>query len=168
MCLLPLGIVTIAAFATMKAMVLDTAYESARSPRFPRLARVRFRESLSIPDGTQIWLAAYHRAREVDARFWMNELIFKSGRYAGFRVLLITYVVSAFVFQLTYPHWTRISRLTIKPPFINQASTWDTFSVPIWPYTGNVVWPPYGVLQRDGRALEDFSNRFGTDPAFSL
>jgi len=60
-CLLPLGIVTIAALATMKAMVLDTAYESFRPPRFPRLSCVRFRESLttpsrevSIPNGTHL------------------------------------------------------------------------------------------------------------------
>lgn len=173
-CLLPLGIVIIAALATMKAMVLDAAYESFRPPRFPRLSCVHFRESLtassrelSIPNGTQIWLAAYRRTKQVDARFWMQELILKTGRYAGFRVFLITYVVSAFVFQLAYPRWMRLSRLTVEPPFLKQASTWDRFSFPIWPHADYVVWPPHSFLERDGRSLEDFSNRFGTDPAIT-
>lgn len=167
--LLPLGIVTVVTFALMKCMVLDCAYEDERKPLFSPLACALFRESLTtahsapvaFPAGVQVWMAAYRRTREVEARVWINGLVLKTGRYAGFNVLMITYAISAFVFQLTFPRWTRLSRRPSDWPFITQAKHWDDFAVPIWPGVDGARWPPAKHL--DSGSLENFCNRFGTD-----
>jgi len=134
--LLPLGTITLTAFACLKSMILDYAAEQERKPLISRLSCTRFRESLApggygpaVPDGAQIWIAWYHREREMEAQAWTRGLRFDTGRFAGYNVLVITYMVGAFVFQFTCPKWTKLTRRRPPLPFITQAAVWDSLSM---------------------------------------
>lgn len=162
--LLELGIVTIVAFAFMKSAVLDYSVEDARNPYISRAMASRFRESLcsphgvlAIPDGVQVWLAWY-RARQLETQFWIDGFTFTEGVFRGYRVMVITYMVGHFAFQLTYPRWTERTRRRAPIPLITQARFWDEGSVLIWPNPMRPVWPPPKYLNR--AALEDFRKRF--------
>lgn len=170
--LLELGVLTVAAFAVMKSIVLDCSAERDRKRLFSPLVSSDFRLSLTsgdafnIPNGVQIWLASYRFTRQVEARFWINGLVLKSGRFAGFQFLLITYQIRAFVFQLAYPRWSRLSPSRVNLPFLTQGSNWDDRSLPLWPYAGPVEWPP--ASQLDSGSLESFQQRFGVETMRTL
>jgi hypothetical protein len=55
--ILPLGIATIAAYTFLKAVVVDYAITlDGHKPFFQPAVRHRFKETIAIPDGTQIWI----------------------------------------------------------------------------------------------------------------
>ena len=83
---------------------------------------------------------------------------FDLGPFRGYGVLVITYVVGAFAFQLA--RWRRHSKRRAPLPVITQVQVWDAASTAIWPDVGAASWPPPKHL--DGRAIEDFRERFKT------
>jgi hypothetical protein len=126
--LLPLGILTITAFAFMKSAVLDYSAETTRPPSISPATCHRFRASMQgigpffLPEGVQVWMARYRGERKVEYRFWIDSMAITVGPYRGYDVLLITYVLGAFVFQLAFPKWRKHKRPTVLPFFTQNPS----------------------------------------------
>ena len=53
------GVCLLAQFAFEKAVIADHMHLKAEDPFFTSMDRNRFRESFDIPDGVQMWLAAF-------------------------------------------------------------------------------------------------------------
>jgi hypothetical protein len=155
-------IVTLASFFFLKAAVLDWSVESIRRPCISRSACLDFRDSLvlshdgdiAVPLNLQIWIARYRRTHRMEAQAFTEELT-GQGPFKGYRILLITYVVGSFIFQLTYPRWARRTRNRPTAPFFQIVG--DNQSVPIWPRVVTAYWPPPTYV--DSRTLEIFRQR---------
>jgi hypothetical protein len=155
-------IVTITAFAFMKAAVLDwmPRASSLRTPRISRSACLAFRESLlsdtatvALPYGLQVWIARYRRKYAMEAQAFTEEVA--SARHLkGYKILIVTYVVGSFIFQIVYPRWVKAGKRTPTPFF----TTDDDRSVQIWPGVSTAYWPPFADV--DSGALKDFRERF--------
>jgi hypothetical protein len=160
-----LDIVTTTAFAFMKSAVLDWQPNVKRPRRISRPACMAFRASLmpgskgdiAFPDGLQLWLAKYKRTRKMEAFSYVDELIGKRN-LKGYRILVITYLVGSFIFQLTLPRWTKRTRHRAPAPFFQIIG--DIESVPIWPGVLSAYWPP--IADVNGRTLQVFRERFRT------
>jgi hypothetical protein len=157
------GIITLTSFAFMKSAVLDWRYADIRTPRISRSACIAFRESLTksdaddiaFPDGLQVWIARYRRTHKMEALTFIEEMI-GARHFKGYRILVITYVVGSFIFQLTCPKWTKRTRHRPAAPFFQIIG--DLRSVPIWPGVHFTSWPPPSHV--DSRTLESFRERF--------
>jgi hypothetical protein len=113
------GIVTLAAFAFMKAIVID--HSQSKRPHISPAICARFRHSLlsgnphsAIPSGLQMWLARYRRKHAMELYAFVDALQFNSGAFKGYSVLSITYLVGALAFHITFPKWTKHGRK--RPP----------------------------------------------------
>ena len=152
------GIVTLTAFAFMKSAVLDwRARARHRQPCISRAACMAFQRSLTsqdprsdiaFPSGLQVWVARYQRKYTMEAQAFTEEM-------KGYRILLVTYVVGSFIFQVTYPRWSKPTRKRPDRPFFRIVD--DFYSVPIWPNENFAHWPP--PLKVGSRALESFRQR---------
>jgi hypothetical protein len=155
-------IVIVAVFAFLKSAVMDWSTEDERQPCISRAQCTAFRRSLvlpssseaALPDGFQVWIAQYRRTRVMETYAHIDELS-PVGIYAGFRILVITYVVGSFVFQATFPRWTR-KRQYRELPILTRIN--DLYSIPIWPGIGVAHWPPPRHIDRS--SLDDFRERF--------
>ncbi len=162
------GAITIAAFAFLKSAVLDwSSLDGGRSPCIPRWACKSFCKGLStapsaglvvIPAGVQVWVARYRRTHKMEALAFVEELSPVSGRFRGYRILLVTYVVGSFIFQFVYPTWRRLGHKVAPPPFFENVR--DPLSIPVWPWRPvlDVSWPPPVPVDRSG--LDRLRERF--------
>jgi hypothetical protein len=161
-----LDIVTLTAFAFMKSAVLDwRATNIRRIPCLSRATCLAFCRSLTspnaiegicFPDGLQVWIARYRRTRVMEAQAFSDEMT-GVRHFKGYRILVITYVVGSFIFQLTQPVWNKATRRRPPPPFFQILGN-DRLSVPIWPNVTVAYWPPESHV--DGRSLQSFRERF--------
>jgi len=162
-----LDVITLSSFVFLKAAVLDWSIAPglSRRPYIPRAACLRFRDSLfttaasviAFPPHLQIWVAQYRRTRAMEALALIDKLT-GVGRLKGLRILLITYVVGSFVFQLTCPRRSKEKHDEPGAPLFDATS--DRRAVAIWPNTGTAYWPP--TLHLDSSTLESFRERFRT------
>jgi hypothetical protein len=147
---------TIAVYAQLKAFVCD--YAQDRVPLFYESSdRAAFRDDLTIPVGTSVWLA-----HTID-----DHGVFK-GAYAQppletpkrFHTYVFTVSLGQLVIQLTNVRWTKKSnRKYERSPLLRQALQATPFSVPIWPKcTTPIYWPPR--LQMDREALDRYFKRW--------
>lgn len=157
-------ILVISAFAFLKSAVLDwSVTDGGRKPSISREACLRFRTSMAdadpavpvFPDGLQVWIASYRRTRKMEALVSIEELT-GVRQFKGYRILLITYVVGSFIFQLTCPKWTKATRNHPALPFARPIA--DDLSVAIWPDVNTAYWPPFAHVQH--RTYEAFRQRF--------
>jgi len=157
-------VLLITAFSFLKSAVLDwSTTEHNRVPCISRTACVSFRDSLtsltygdiSFPDGLQVWIARYRPTKATDARYF-NDEIRGRGPFKGYRILVLTYVVGYFMFQLTSPRWIKATRNRPPAPFFQIVG--DLKSVPIWPGVSAAYWPPPAHV--DSGTLDDFRQRF--------
>jgi hypothetical protein len=128
---------SIALFAFKTAVVFDFLQRD-RPPFFRRSLRHRFRESLEIPPGVRMWMAAYlpQATGAVNTGYWKSE-----GGFAGpFELYTCTYAVGHFIFQVCAERW----------PIRTALVPWRGFeqvSIPFWPTVpDNAVWPPSAAL----------------------
>jgi hypothetical protein len=143
------GVLTITAFAFLKSAVLDwMATDNGRQPVISRAACTAFRDSLAdpsyvgdvaLPVGLQVWIARYRRTRTMEALAFTEEMT-GARHFKGYRILVITYVVGSFIFQLTLPRWVKVARKRTTAPFFQVFG--DIVSVPIWPGITTAHWPP--------------------------
>jgi hypothetical protein len=149
--------------AFLKAAVLDwSANDMGRTPCISRTSCLRFRRSVAsgdgdpvFPDGLQVWIARYRRTHRMEAQTFTEEMT-GARHFKGYRILVVTYVVGSFVFQLTYPKWSKATRNRPPAPFFQVIG--DLRAVPIWPGVSSAHWPP--LTHIDGRTLESFRERF--------
>jgi hypothetical protein len=164
-------IVAVSAFAFMKAAVLDWSQEDQRGPRIPRAVCTDFRTSLvsdlsptvRFPDGLQVWLASYNRSRKMEARSHIDELV-AGPPLKGHIILVITYLVGSFVFQLTFPSWPGPKKKRLYTPTFDLPP--DRRTVLIWPDVPSAKWPP--VEQLSGSTFGDFRERLRRVRHFSM
>jgi hypothetical protein len=153
--LLPLGILTVAQLAFLKASVIDYADKSGFfSPR----ARTTFRLTLRPPDGTQVWMARFRSRLAMANHSHLDGMTFRSGVFKGFEIAVYTYVIGLFALQLTCPTWRKRSKRKGPTPFITQAAIWDRAAIPIWPHVHAATWPPAQYITDD--LLDTFRERF--------
>lgn len=157
----------ITSFAFLKSAVLDwSATDRGRKPLLSRPICLRFRESLTslppngvydvtLPAGLQVWIARYRRTHRMEAQAFSEEMT-GVRHLKGYKVLIVTYVVGSFIFQLTWPRWTKATRNRPPAPFFEILG--DDFAVPIWPGVSVSYWPPFAHI--DSRSLEAFRERF--------
>ncbi len=85
-----------------------------------------------------------------------NEEMKGARQFKGYRILVTTYIVGSFIFQLTFPRWAKATRNHAAAPFFQIVN--DSQSVPIWPGVLFAYWPPETHI--DGSSLERFRERF--------
>jgi hypothetical protein len=154
--LLPLGIVTLATFAFMKAAVVDA---EKKTGVFSRPVRLRFKDTLEIPPGTQIWLAWFRSRRRGGPTVQTVATRITTGAFRGYILSVFTYTVGHLSIQLTYPKWPSTTLKRRPLPFLVQADHWDSASLPIWPNApSSVEWPPPKYFEDD--TLEQFGTRW--------
>jgi hypothetical protein len=153
------GVCLLAAFVFEKAVVADYLHLKV-APFFNSAARYRFQQSLDIPDGIQIWLAAYAgrapyrlssvRHSEFDVHFRANLDLFP-----------FTYVAGHLVIQLVAIKWQ--DKLSTRPvPRVESDASFDSVAVQIWPPDGfPVSWPPPQYF--DDNTITTFAERFDND-----
>jgi len=154
----------ITSFAFLKSAVLDwSSTDKGRQPCISRASCLEFRASLVIsdppyfgfPDGLQVWIAGYQRTHKMEALAFTEEMT-GARHYKGYRILVITYVVGSFIFQLTCPRWAKATRHRPPAPFFKIFG--DLVSVPIWPHVTRGYWPPLKRISNS--TLEAFRERF--------
>jgi hypothetical protein len=152
----PEDIATISAWLFMKAAVV-AADNSTRRFFSPSRCGL-FAENRTLPDGLQVWLAAFRGRHKMAARAWSDTIGIKSGGLKGYELYLFTYVVGHLACQLTYPRWTKVNPRRPPLPVIEQAPDWTGVAIPVWPETTAVQWPPWRPL--DDKTLDAFRYRF--------
>ena len=78
----------------------------------------------------------------------------------GYRILVTTYLVDLFLFQLTVPRWNKPGRPRL--PYVLFDASGDDRAVQLWPVDGIAYWPPFRDI--DSSALESFRERFRRIP----
>ncbi len=166
--LLPAGAASIAAFAFKTTVVVDYM-NTGRRPYgladnfFKRATRERFKASLSLPEGVQIWLAEFRSKAVCAGRLHPAYFKFKVGPLKDFYFYVLTYAVGHFVFQILCSRRTKRTRRRQSFPNIIQRPEWDAASIPIWPNHGLPVgWPPSQHFS-DG-SLNLFGDRWSAMP----
>jgi hypothetical protein len=155
--LLPRGIASIAVFAFKAAVVADHARPKNR-PFLFHSVRKRFAESLEIPHGIQVWLAAFGQ-EHLSGRFSTHYAKLHGRPFRGFELYIFTYVAGFLALQVTASRWASIAKQPKFTPILTQDPAWDRASVPLWPSDGTPVnWPPRDYLRDD--SLKFFAERW--------
>jgi hypothetical protein len=148
----------LAAFAFMKAVVADHAIQKDY-PCFTRTDRERFRESLTIPSGVQMWIAAYQGVKRYSGRC-CNAILTPNepSPFYGIEFYSFTYVVGQLALQVHAARWKHIHRRIIPLPVINPHDQWRPAAIRFWPSDGSTFsWPPSKYL--GDNIIEAFINR---------
>ena len=157
-CLLPSGVNSIAAFAFKTSVVAD--HNRPRdTPFFSHAARKKFSQSLQIPDGVQIWLASFESEYRLSGRLITYYMQIRGGRFRGFELYALTYVVGHLVVQVTASRWLSLAKRPRHNPQLTQNPLWHQVAVPIWPHNTSIVWPPSEPIRGDD-SLEIFAARW--------
>lgn len=158
----PQEIVPIAAFA-FKTLVLANHKDLRTTLFFPSAQRTKFRLTLRIPDGVQVWMARREMIPGTYRGFWKSV----SGETEkqtihSFSNYICTWNFQNIVLQVLATKWDDKRRRNIVPtvPFV-QDHYWDDASVLIWPSNGtSIQWPPPCYLGDD--TIETFRDRWDT------
>ena len=153
------GVSLLAAFAFEKAVISDHLHLKDE-PFFKSADRYRFRESLVIPGGVQMWLAAY-RGRGPFRLHFKRHTEFDLRFRGDLELLPFTYVAGHLVIQLVAMKWK--DKLNARPlPRIESGTSFDSAAVEFWPPDGfPVSWPPSDYF--DDQTITIFAERFDDD-----
>jgi hypothetical protein len=159
--LLPDGAVLLAAFA-FKSAVIATCMNKSREPFFTPAARLRFKDSLEIPPGTQIWLARFSGGAASSGLFSGHVLepnAPKGTPLHNLEMYAFTYVAGRLVLQVLTHRWADIMKRGSPFPRLRPSRVWDSVSTQVWPNEGLPIgWPPEKYLGDD--SLDTFVNRW--------
>jgi hypothetical protein len=154
------GASLLAAFAFEKAVIADHLY-SREEPFFEFVDRDRFRQSLAVPDGIQMWLAAFHGERGLYRLFFQRDIMFDLHVRAFVEFLTFTYSAGHLVIQLAASRWK--DKFNSRPlPRVESDGSFDSAAVQFWPPDGFAVsWPPYQYF--NDKTITKFAKRFDND-----
>lgn len=150
----------IAAFAFMKCIVADHA-GNKDEPFFTRAVRESFRESLVVPTGIQMWIAAYQGVHRFSGKCSTGILArTKPGPFYGVEFYAFTYVVGQLVLQTVAPRWKDVRRRGLPLPALRPNSYWNPAVIRFWPMNGvlPLTWPPEKYIGDD--TIRQFIDRF--------
>jgi hypothetical protein len=165
--MLPRGSVALAEFA-FKCAVIANYMSPYGAPFFSTHIRHTFKESRRIPDGVEMWIAAFQGAHRYSGRFvaYYATSHDPMGKF-DLQFFIFTFVVGHLAFQLAAPKWEKLHRAGPKFPKILPDAIWDTATFQFWPIDGfPVSWPPRHYLDDEG--LDAFTNRFSQSVRLSL
>jgi hypothetical protein len=153
----------IAAISTFafKTTVVANHRKLREPPFFASADRFRFRKSLTIPDGVQVWIAC--RKSIHYNGMWVSKLGKLDRKHRlGFRYYTCTWNFQNFVLQTLCGKWEdKRRRKSVSFPPLAQHDHWNNASVQIWPPTGNSIdWPPPLYIGDD--TFKAFSDRWNT------
>lgn len=152
----PRDIAIIAAFGFKSAVISDHARQNPLPFFYSAAQRRRFASTLAIPANVQVWIAS--RAIQ-GGLFNGHDLKTPRGRADGFHINVLTYSAGHFVMQVTGTRWTKSSRRRHNAaPRLTQSPDLDSCSIPIWPFSGAVNWPPPVHLRDDD--VKAFTDRW--------
>ena len=156
-CLMPSGTAALSCFAFKGAVVCDHLEIGRRKPFYSPSARNRFKLSLDIPPGIQIWLSTLNT--RVLRVLWRTDYYEPPpGPMRGLEIYVLTYIVGYVVIQVSSVRAVnrvkhkRMGRLIQDPAM-------KDICYQIWPSLGTVInWPTPGHLRDD--MIEEFCGRW--------
>jgi len=157
-----------------KTAVICHAMQRHESPYFPKdvfspMRLLRFRKSLAVPFGIQVWLACISTG---DVRNGVVRLRYAKspvGAPNPFKLYVCTFGVGRFLMQVVAAEWARAYARRRSFPFVGANALWNEVAVNVWPNRGqSVTWPPRKQLRGD--AVNQFSDRWQrfTVPIFPI
>jgi hypothetical protein len=163
--ILPEGQRLLYAYTFLKAVVVD--YDNPYDEVFfTRASRERFRRSLAIPDGTQVWLGAFRGESRYSGRCTISYLEVPSGPLIGIQWFAFTYVVGGILLQLLAPRWKHILQRGHPLPINSPNRSWNKAAIRIWPPSeARVTWPPLYIGED---SIHRFSYRFSEHTQMEL
>jgi len=156
---------SIANFAFKSVVIADRASTEnpklqGREPFFTTRARYAFRESLTIPDNVQMWLAAF----EENTYGLFNAIYYPSPpeTVPAFESYALTFGAGFLLIQVVASRPLRAGAGNFRFD-VTQGAGWDRVSTPFWPNSGRAILrPPEGPLNFAWGQL--FAHRWnGTD-----
>jgi hypothetical protein len=157
------ALVTTAAWAFKTAVVVDHMRTTHR-PFFPPDTRQAFMETLTPPEGVQVWLGKFvgHRARR--GHFTTHYLSPRTARLNDFQFYVVTFLAGYVIFQVVAARWAKRTRRTRPLPLLTHEQDWNRVVAKIWPGDGTPVqWPPSHFHLSD-RSLDAFTYRWARIP----
>jgi hypothetical protein len=157
--LLPRGITALARFAFKCAVVSNHMSPDGGGPFFSSFIRRRFKESLEIPSGVEMWVGAFQGFYKYGGLF--NSRYVKSDADAthdlGFYVF--TFAAGHLAFQVVAKKWTQLHHAARTLPSVHFESIWDQAAIRFWPNQHGLPasWPPTHYLDSD--TIQDFTAR---------
>ena len=149
-------IATIAVWAYTKGIVAEHSHHNTE-PFFTFAERQLFRQTLSIPNGVQMWFVSLAIQHGLFKSYLVQAPLSTPQR---FELNVFTYGLGHFVIQVVTARWKKKAfRRHRHPPILTQAPEWDCCSIPFWPSKGTPVsWPPGAHLA--DQAVEQFVQRW--------
>jgi hypothetical protein len=150
----------LASFTFMKAVVADHAIEKDE-PFFAKAVRERLRQSLDVPAGVKMWIAAYQGAYRYSGKC-VNTILSSDqpGPLLGVEFYSFTYVVGRLAVQLLASRWKDIRGRGHLAPLLKPNPYWNRAVAQFWPTNGAPIsWPPAKYIGDD--TIDDFVERFG-------
>jgi hypothetical protein len=137
----PRDIATIAAVTFKNMVVADYMKSSDRPPFFTRQERWLFRESLTLPNGLQMWFGSTPDSCHGIFKSYTLQMTLNIP-YRN-EINIFTYGVGHFLSQSTCFKWKKKSRHKYVPPGnLTQGFEWNKVLVPFWPSDGSSInWP---------------------------
>lgn len=151
-------IAAIAAYA-FKTTVIANHKKLREVPFFAPADRFRFKKTLRLPEGMQIWIACRKSTKYTG--MWVSRFGKLDRKHPfGFRYYMCTWNFCNFVFQTLCGKWENKRRKNTMPfPQLPQDPFWSKASIQIWPPDGNSVnWPPSLYIGDD--MFEAFTDRW--------
>jgi hypothetical protein len=158
--LLPRGIASLSAFA-FKCAVVANHMNPQDEPFFRPYMRHRFKDSRWIPDGVQMWVAAFqgeYRASGIFNAYYAKPTI---SPLNDLDLYVFTFAAGHLAFQVLALKWRHLHRAGDMFPIIAPEDYWQKAAVQFWPTSGTpVCWPPSQYL--DDESVKAFQDRFST------
>jgi hypothetical protein len=130
----------LAVWAYTKAIVAEHSHQNT-VPFWTFAERQRFRQTLSVPAGVQIWLACMPARHGLFKSYFVQAPFNTSQR---FELNVFTYGLGHFLIQVVTARWAKKAfRRHRPPPTLRQGPAWYGCSILVWPNKGaSVLWPP--------------------------
>jgi hypothetical protein len=133
---------TLAQWATLRVMMAQHAHPTDNRS-IPDESYARFYVSRALPAGAQVWIGRYSGAGAWPTNYQHTDLHASlAGRPPPSRPN--GYLVAFSIGYVAFFYWGH--EIENGPSRVNIGELLAPYLVPIWPATGNVRWPPKGLL----------------------
>jgi hypothetical protein len=150
-CLLSRGIGLLAAFAFKCAVIADHG-DARGGPFFSSFDRYRFRESLQVPKGVRMWIAAFHDPVGRRGIFTSYRSSPNADMFRDLEFYVFTFLAGHLAFQVHATRRTTLHKHGRALPGVELETYWDTrAATEFWPNENGfpVTWPPPIYIRSD-------------------
>ena len=156
--LLSRGLSLIAAYM-FKCAIVGDHMKSKGKPFFLQVDRYRFKETLEIPDGVQMWIAAFTGKMAYSGRwvpYYFRPMV---SPLSDFEFYAFTYLAGKLALQLLVPRCTGIHQFGRPLPRLAPDKVWEETAIRFWPPNGlPITWPL--PIYLDDRSFNEFRDRW--------